>query len=1367
MFSKEDFIKFIVDGPEATTANTAKQENAASALPEGFGDFGFDTEEVTGTESIGTSSFAHNLLIASSFGDPEHIERSEVILNTDAAAKHLPDLVYYWPRTDDRPYQTLLFELDQSGTDILKTSLFKPSEKQQLLEDALSRFLQHTLRGFEKGGEKRTASTRRGKQSETMCIVSVHDDRETENGKVNLVCFGTQNASNGSLESFHIREEAKYWEPQLRDDHLSRLYDRHFKNLASEKWQNAFISPEERKLARKLLDTCIDNKVNEHDIEQSVVDLLEEIARSYGLRRKGGKAGKRLKSFALPKDHDIACDSESTLDGKNPFKGMALCDERSRLLGYIIYCLDEKQDAEQLRGYLQDNNRFHNVLVIYPDGDQANLELWQGKTVLSGKLIKSDTQYSGEGEVVNLLSRFFVVSKAKVKNPAELAQELAYRARFLRKLAIKELDDTKEEGPLRDLYKAFKKTLVHDQTEEEFADAFSQTLTYGLLTSRWMGSENLAQTGERFSRQNALKYLPTTSNFLGDLFETSLSLKLNEHRGRLLWLVDDIANLLDRIDVKYIFGAGDKDSDEVTDPVIHFYEPFLAEYDKSLKDKRGVFFTPRPVVSFIVRSVHELLQEKFGLEDGLASSDTWGDIQKRFPNLKLPVGVKEEDPFVCILDPSTGTGTFLYECIGLIEKTMKTKWCSELSIKKWDSYEIIERWREYVNKYLFRRIYGYELMMASYSIAHLKLVFKMAETGYSPKDIEHLNVYLTNSLEQPVKKKALLPGFTSALAKEAQEVSEIKNNIKFTVIVGNPPYAGVSANMSVALDLIEPYKFVDGKPLAERKHWLHDDYVKFIRLAQVIIKRSEIGVIGYITNHGFLDNSTFRGMRQDLMNTFSSIRVLDLNGSVKKKDKKNKNEIDENVFDIEQGVAIGLFHRDPEQQYSAKVYHESLIGSRQEKYKYMEKCVSKYTKIHPSSPYYFFILRNETHREEYDNLQSIKSIFQIFSTGVQTSRDHLVVANSREELVERVERFININKTDDEVRKEFFPNKSVAKYKAGDTRQWDLSDARKILQNDSQWKNLITDCLYRPFDIRQILYSSQMVDWPRPKVMGHMLAGSNRALLLPRQLASEGFYHAFVAKNIAEMCVISTKTKEQNNVFPLYLYSQKEPLGFDFNQNKDPRTPNFNPSFLKTLALQLKIQSSSIEDLLESLSAESIFNYIYSILHSLSYRKRYAEFLKIDFPRIPLPSNIKLFKLLSEIGENLVSLHLLELRKFNFITTFTGLSHPEVKSVGWFNDGIWIDYPANKKGQPRKPGKSGFLGVPEEVWNFQIGGYQVCDKWLKDRKGRLLTTEDIEHYQKIIVVVSETIRFQTEIEDVINKHGGWPNAFVINKGVTP
>jgi hypothetical protein len=1357
MLTKEEFVKFIVEGSKKAESQ-GESENMDSALPDGFGDFGFD-DQATDTPPEQTASFARNLMEASGFGLAQYLERSEVILGDDPAAKYLSDQVYYWSQSGDRPYQTLLFELETKGTDLLKTPLFRSLKSQQILEDALSRLVQMALKGFERGGELRTASVKQGRQTETLCIVSCKDDRENGNNSVNLVCFGTVSADQNSLETFHIREEAKYWEPQIRDDHLEKLYKRHFSKLISDKWQNAFISGEERKLARKLLDICIDHKYNEKQIQKSAVELLEEIAKSFGLRRKGGKGGRRLIAFDLPSDHDIGADPEKIEKhgGANPFKGMTLRDENNRLLGYIIYCLDEKKDAVELRTHLKTNNRFHNVLIIYPDGDHAELELWQGKTPLAGKLTKQGANYQGEGEVVNLLSRFFVVSKAKVRNPVELAQELAFRARYLRKLAIKELKEEEDDGPLRSLYKAFKESLVHDQMEEEFADAFAQTLTYGLLTARWMGSEKIKESGDRFTRQNALKYLPTTSNFLSELFETALSLKLDEHRGRLLWLVDDIANLLDRVDVNYVFGTGDPDSDQVTDPVIHFYEPFLAEYDMSIKNQRGVFFTPRPVVSFIVRSVHERLQKEFGLADGLAAVETWGDMQKRFANLNLPDGVKETDPFVCILDPATGTGTFLFECIDQIEQTMKKKWCIELN-KREDSPEILERWRNYVSKFLINRLYGYELMMASYAIAHLKLSFKLSETGYGIKAFERLNLYLTNSLEPPSDIQKMIPGFTDGLAKEAEEVNAIKRKHKFTVVIGNPPYAGHSSNKGNWIsELVHEYYYVDGQLLGEKNpKWLQDDYVKFIRFGEYVITQTGIGIHSFITNHGYLDNPTFRGMRQHMARSFNSIDFLDLHGNSIKKESSPDGSEDKNVFDIKQGVAIFLATRNFAKKNHALLYrHSHLFGSRFKKYNDLLKQTFLQRELNPfhlSSPFYSFLPQNSDVQSEFYGHPSIVEIMPKNVLGFQTHRDHFAIDFDENSLKNRIEKFRSDKLSDDEIKE---------LYKLRDNRDWNVKGARRALQLKKNWKESIIICSYRLFDKRFCYFSVIAMDYPRRELLDHVAGRENLCICVGRQgiaVQDPVWSSAWIAREPVDSNIFR---RGGINIFPLYLYEESNGI-----TKKGEVRLNFSTDFLallyEKLNLKINVDSCSPKDI----SPESIIYYSYALFYSLKYRIRYKEFLKTDFPRLPISLSFALFYKLSKLGKELSDLHLMKSPKLKkmALSSYIGPSNPEVKRVSWINDAVWIDAPKTKKGENDKEGSACFKGVPESVWNYFIGGFRPCEKWLKDRKGRTLTPDDIEHYKKIIAAISETISLQAEIDKVIEEHGGWPGAFITDKG---
>ena len=669
MLNKADFIDYILNGGESE----AKRDPIApveSALPEGFEGFDdFATEVAPAPQAPSGSSFARRLLEATGFGNPAFVQRTNVIRSGDAVARHLPERVAFWPKTPSRPYQTLLFEADLDHEQLLNIPAFRSRTLAHLdiVEDALARLVSEALDGFQRGGEGVTADVRKGSKEETLCVVSILDKREGQ--AVRLICFGTQNKHGGGLETFLLTEQTRRWDGQLAREHLGLLYERQFKKLVGQDWQEAFTTTEERKQAEKLLTICTGPAPQEHDVQEGVLDLLDSVAKGFGLRKRPN-VERRLQAFALPSDHDIGIDPEkrqSAYGGQNPFGGVTLRDGHNRLLGYIVYPLKSTADAARLRRHLLVNNRFHNVLVVYPDRDQASIELWQGREQLTGKLRKGQG-YKDSADVVNLLSRFFVVSKAKVRNPTELAQELAYRARYLRRLAVKQLGEESVTGPLRELYSAFKEALVHDLTEDKFADAYAQTITYGLLTARWTGNAQLAAAGERLTRQTALKHLPASSPFLREFFKSVLSVRLDEQRGRLLWLVDDIADLLDRVDVEYVFGAGDPESTSARDPVIHFYEPFLDAYDPQLKKELGVFYTPRPIVSYIVRSVHELLQTEFGLVDGLADTTTWGEMLNKYPDLKLPLLTDEpnetrtispEEPFVQILDPATGTATFL------------------------------------------------------------------------------------------------------------------------------------------------------------------------------------------------------------------------------------------------------------------------------------------------------------------------------------------------------------------------------------------------------------------------------------------------------------------------------------------------------------------------------------------------------------------------------------------------------------------------------------------------------------------------------------------------------------------------------------
>lgn len=947
----------------------------------------------------------------------------------------------------------------------------------------------------------------------------------------------------------------------------------------------------------------------------------------------------------------------------------------------------------------------------------------------------------------------------RIRTADSLAEILALLARGIRDRAKTMLGAESERGSLTKLYKAFQTALIHDLTPATFADTYAQTITYGLLTAAISRTEmSLGARGTALIAENVADIVPVTNPFLKEMLQTFL--KVGGRRGGIDFDelgIQDVVELLrgDETDLPSVIKEfGHKNPDK--DTVIYFYENFLSAYDHEQKVKRGIFYTPPAVVSYIVRSVHELLQTEFGLEDGLASTVTWSEMQRRNPGLALPkirvrkagdsLGEEKEihadSPFVQILDPATGTATFLVEVIDLIHLTLTAKW------KKDGLNDKLRQtaWNEYVPKHLLPRLHGYELMMAPYAIAHMKIGLKLYETGYRFRTEERARIYLTNALEPAHEVSDQLESLAPALAHEAKAVNDIKRYQRFTVVVGNPPYAGVSTNMSEAASaLIEPYKFVDGIPLGERKHWLQDDYVKFTRLAQMAVEVTGTGILGYITNHGYLDNPTFRGMRQNLMRSFSDIRVLDLHGNVKKRDEISSSKRDENVFDIEQGVAIGVFHRPLNPSDSTCVRHAELLGPRVEKYQWLtEHTLVTQNQLSPSSPYYFFVKREETHRQEYEALIPVTSIFQIWSTGVQTSRDSFAIAPTHHELEERLKEFLAPSITDEELKEA---------YGLKDMSFWRVAEVRRDFRLIANPNSCIKPIDYRPFDTQFVVFNEMIIHRPKVKVMRHMLAGENLALLLPRQLAGEIFHHAFCTRSLAEMCVISTKTTEQNNLFPLYLYNNEGDLGFsvgDTKKNNLARSPNIAPGFVKMLVGRLKSEVSSGKQPPFALSSEDIFHYAYAILHSPDYRTRYAEFLKIEFPRLPLTGNLELFKELARLGGELTALHLLESPKLGHpLTRFIGNKNPVVEKPTWSKNTVWLD----------KAQTTGFEGVTEAVWNFHIGGYQVCAKWLKDRKSRPLTDDDIAHYHKIVVALSETIRLMAEIDKVIEAHGGWPGAF--------
>ncbi|KAF0108732.1 MAG: adenine specific DNA methyltransferase [Anaerolineaceae bacterium] len=939
-----------------------------------------------------------------------------------------------------------------------------------------------------------------------------------------------------------------------------------------------------------------------------------------------------------------------------------------------------------------------------------------------------------------MFAQFFQTETPTVTSAKELASRMAEQTHLIRDLIIKSLtpdpspnNGRGEQSPLARQYKTFCDYLLPALKPEEFADLYAQTMAYGLFAAKLSAPENAP-----FNRAAAYQYL-TANKFLRRLF-----LDVGEELdGTLIApFLDDIAALLAHADLAQIQTDLFKRT-RSEDPVVHFYETFLSVYDPKLRASRGVYYTPEPVVQFIVHSVDWILKNRFGRTWGLA------------------------DQNVKILDPATGTATFLYYVIQAIHEEVTRRGQAGTWSEK--------------SKELLRRVFGFELLMAPYVVSHLKLGLLMQGLGAPLSPNERLQVYLTNTLEEGTTRAETIEGLGYYIAEEASQAAHVKKQEDIMVVLGNPPYSGLSANSSVGVDgkpnfigrLLNEYYLVDGRPLGEKKLWLQDDYVKFIRFGEWRIDKTGHGILAFITNHGYLDNPTFRGMRQHLMQTFDEIYVLDLHGNSKKKERTPEGGKDENVFDIQQGVAILLAIKNPVgaglvpaqagrpqgSPLPATVHHASLWGLRAEKYAFLQAsdvAQVAWTELQPSEPYYFYIPQNQANREEYEKGWQITEIMPVNVTGIVTARDGFVLDFESQPLIERMKVFVDESFTDEDIKRRFELQENYA---------WRVSDARKQLRKEltaspsHQYK--IKEFLYRPFDQRKIYYHPSVVWRTRSNVMPNMIAGKNLGLITTRQ--TRDAWGAFVTENICGHKAYAAY--DINSLFPLYLYTTpEETAGTLFAQSEVTRKANLAPAFVKAMEEKLGMKfveagsdvtvTSQVTVTSRTFTPEDVFHYAYAVFHSPTYRSRYAEFLKIDFPRLPLTSDKKLFAKLVAKGAELVSLHLLKSPKMDdFITSYPAAGNNVVEKVVFTSDPKGLQRPLGSHGRVWINAAQYFGGVPEAVWEFKVGGYQVCEKWLKDRKGRTLSGEDITHYQRVVVALKETIRLMKEIDKTIPK---WP-----------
>ena len=943
-------------------------------------------------------------------------------------------------------------------------------------------------------------------------------------------------------------------------------------------------------------------------------------------------------------------------------------------------------------------------------------------------------------EFTNLIQNFCSFVSQTIKLPRKLAEMMAAKASLLKNIlekAITSDEDSADDTELKEQYKAFREVLIHDLSPQDFADIYAQTLAYGMFAAR-LNDETL----DTFSRQEAAELIPKSNPFLRKLFNDVAGIDID---SRIKTTVDNLADVFRATDVEELL-ANFGQRTQINDPIIHFYETFLAEYNPAKRRARGVWYTPAPVVNFIVRNVDQLLKTEFGIGHGLADTSktkikvaVQGTAITKGKNKGKPVIKTEEVHKVQVLDPAAGTGTFLAEVIrlihGEISSTMKGVWSG------------------YVEEDLIPRLNGFELLMASYAMAHLQIDMLLKETGYKPTRGGRLNIFLTDSLEEHHPDTGTL--FASWLSNESREANRIKRDSPIMVVLGNPPYRGESTNKSHwIMRLMDDYKKEPGseEKLKERNpKWINDDYVKFLRCGQHFIEKNGNGILAFINSHSFLDNPTFRGMRWNLLKTYDKIYILDLHGNTKKKEVAPDGSRDVNVFDIQQGVSINFFVKTGKKKSNqlAEVHLYDLYGEREYKYQYLlDNSIDTIPFTHlkkVESPMYFMVKRDFEAEKLYKKGFSVRELFPLNSIGIVTARDKFTIHHSSTDLKDTVCKFLSLN--DEDARVEFNLGKDV--------RDWKVSYARADLEKSNIDDEMITSISYRPFDSRYTYYTGNSKGfhcYPRREVMQHFLNRENIGLALCRQFKSgDRYVHAFIANQIIESTYISNRTSEITYSFPLYIY----PNAKDLFDKAERREPNLNLEIVEKIAECLDLNFSTEKE--ESSTGASytgtfapidILDYVYTVLHAPSYREKYKTFLKTDFPRIPYPKDGNMFWQMVKLGSELRQIHLLqseavEITLVNYpqdgdnrITRAIGASDWELSNEKEQLGRVWIN------------DQQYFDKIPLVAWDFYIGAYRPAQKWLKDRRYRTLTFNDIQHYQKIVVALIETNRIMGEIEKI-------------------
>ena len=985
--------------------------------------------------------------------------------------------------------------------------------------------------------------------------------------------------------------------------------------------------------------------------------------------------------------------------------------------------LDAVEQSEQLERYLE---ALPNLILTdylefrwFVNGERRATARLGRFDSADEKIIRTDS----DDTVRQLLTDFFDAEVPVVGDPADLACRMASKTRLLR-TAIDQILTTDADNALtlKGLFASYREVLINRLSVTEFADLQAQTAAYGLFAARCLHSGPASQ----FSRQSAA--FEVTTPFLQEVFELVAGPRAE---SRITWIIDDLALLLARADMASIlegFGAASRKED----PIVHFYEDFLAAYDPDQREMRGVYYTPEPVVSYIVRSIDWVLRNRLELTDGLADTATVDIVSDDGSTRTLPR--------VLVLDPAVGTGTFLREVVAHIRDDLTKR-------------GLAGAWSSYVPEHLLPRLFGFELLMAAYTICHLKLALEISGDSeqYTLPEGKRLGVFLTNTLTE-AHEEAGGPVFAPEIAREAREADAVKRDHPVMVVLGNPPYSGHSANKGEWInDLLrgrvaddpQSYFKVNGEFLGERNpKWLNDDYVKFIRFAQWRINKTGEGVLGFVTNHSYLDNPTFRGMRRSLLETFDEIWILDLHGNSKRRERSPDGSPDQNVFDIQQGVAIGIFVKTgSDSQDYATVMHAELWGDRGDaetgKYAWLAENDIESTpwqEVAPQAPDYFLVPVDYELLAEYEKGWKLKNISPVHSVGIVTSRDKIAIQWSDAEMGQVAADFAGLSEHD-----------AREQYNLGiDSEDWTVATAQEDLRAHDDANKHIRPILYRPFDMRSTYFTGTaggFINRPRTIVMHHMLEGPNLGLCVGRAgnvTGSEDWDIGFVTDSPTDLNLFR---RGGNCLFPLYRYLAD---GDALDLGVSSRLPNLASEFVSAVAERtaMRFVSDGQGNLETEFGPEDIFHYIYAVLYSPLYRRRYADFLRSDFPRIPVPAESSIFVSLARLGARLTSLHLMTDHGHD-LPTFAVVGTDLVEGVRYAEPSgdtpgrVWISRDQH------------FEGVSPQTWQFTIGGYQPAKKWLQDRKGRVLNFGDIQTYQRICAALAETPNVMRQIDSVI------------------